>query len=128
MVTETTQGISVTVETEFLPEHSNPLQMLFVFKYTISIQNESPYTMQLLRRSWNIFDCTGVIRGVEGDGVVGEQPVLEPGQSYSYSSGCDLKSTIGKMVGTYQMERTADRKPISVRIPEFTMIVPYRNN
>lgn len=128
MITETTQGISVTVETGYMPEHSNPMQSLFVFEYTITIRNDSPYTVQLLRRNWHIYDCTGVIRGVEGEGVVGEQPVLEPGQAFTYSSGCDLKSSIGKMVGTYQMERVADRKPVSVRIPEFSMVVPYRNN
>jgi ApaG protein len=128
MVTETTQGISVTVEAVYQPEFSNPMQAHFVFEYTITIKNDSPYTIQLLRRQWTIFDCTGVIRVVEGEGVVGEQPVIEPGQSHVYSSGCNLKSSIGKMVGTYQMQRTADRKPLTVRIPEFSMIVPYRNN
>ena len=128
MVTETTQGISVTVETVYQPEHSNPMQEYFVFEYTITIKNESPYTIQLLRRHWTIFDCSGVIREVEGEGVVGSQPVIEPGKSHVYSSGCNLKTTIGKMVGTYQMERVADRKPLNVRIPEFSMIVPYRNN
>lgn len=128
MVTETTQGINVTVETEYQPEYSNPMQGHFVFEYTITIRNDSPYTVQVLRRHWTIFDCTGVIREVEGEGVVGEQPVLEPGQTYVYSSGCNLKSSIGKMVGTYQLHRTADNRPLSIRIPEFTMVVPYRNN
>lgn len=128
MVTETTQGISVTVETAFQSEFSNPTQGHFVFEYTIKIHNQSPYTIQLLRRHWTIYDCTGVIREVEGEGVVGIQPVLEPGQTHVYSSGCNLKTTIGKMVGTYQMERVADRKAIQVRIPEFSLIVPYRNN
>ena len=70
----------------------------------------------------------GRVREVEGDGVVGQQPILEPGQSHEYISGCNLKTEIGKMKGTYLMERVVDGKHFKVNIPEFVMIVPYKNN
>jgi ApaG protein len=84
--------------------------------------------VQLLRRHWHIFDTNGEVRQVEGEGVVGQQPVLEPGESHQYISGCNLKTTIGKMTGTYLMERIIDGKKIKVKIPEFTMIVPFKLN
>ena len=75
-----------------------------------------------------ISDSNGEMRQVEGEGVVGQQPVLEPGQSHQYISGCNLKTNIGKMAGTYLMERIIDGKKFQVKIPEFTMIVPYKLN
>ncbi len=84
--------------------------------------------MKLLRRHWHIYDANGVVREVEGEGVVGQQPVLEPGDSHQYVSGCNLKTGLGKMRGTYQMERLADGRNFTVEIPEFTLVVPYRLN
>ncbi len=128
MVTEITEGVKVTVLTEYQSEYSSPLQEHFVFTYKISIENCSEYTVQLLRRHWYIHDGNGILREVEGEGVVGVQPVLEPGEHHEYVSGCNLKTSIGKMYGTYLMERIVDGKHFKVRIPEFTMIVPYRLN
>jgi ApaG protein len=128
MVTEITQGIKVTVETEYQPAYSSPSQYHFVFTYRITIENQSEYTIQLMRRHWNIFDAGFTMREVEGEGVVGQQPVLEPGQNHQYVSGCNLKSGIGKMIGTYEMERVVDGTKMRVNIPEFTMIAPLRLN
>jgi len=126
MVTSITQGVKVSVETEYQPEYSSPSQHHYVFTYKISIENNSDHTMQLLSRLWNIIDLTYHKRVVEGEGVVGQQPVLEPGQSHQYVSGCNLKSGIGKMFGSYTMERLIDGKKVKVIIPEFTMVAPFR--
>ncbi len=128
MIAEITQGIKVTVETEYQPSYSSPSQYHYVFTYRITIENQSEFTIQLLRRRWNIFDAGFQSREVEGEGVVGQQPVLEPGQAHQYVSGCNLKSGIGKMVGTYQMERIVDGFTFEVVVPEFTMVAPLRLN
>ena len=128
MVTEITQGVKVSVETEYQSDYSSPRQMHYVFTYRITIENQSEQTIQLLRRHWNICDAGNVLREVEGEGVVGQQPVIEPGQSHQYVSGCNLKSGLGKMYGTYLMERILDGKNFRVTIPQFTMVVPFRLN
>jgi len=128
MNTTTTQGVTVSVTTNYLPDYSSPSQEHYVFAYKIDIRNNSEYTVKLLRRHWYIYDANGVVREVEGEGVVGQQPVLEPGDSHQYVSGCNLKSGLGKMRGTYQMERLVDGRTFTVDIPEFTLVVPYRLN
>ncbi|WP_299824625.1 Co2+/Mg2+ efflux protein ApaG [uncultured Pontibacter sp.] len=128
MDTKTTEGVKVTVTTNYLPDYSSPVQQHYVFAYKISIENNSEFTVKLLRRHWYIHDATGVVREVEGEGVVGQQPVLEPGESHEYVSGCNLKTGMGKMRGTYLMERMVDGKKFDVTIPEFTLIVPYKLN
>lgn len=128
MVTEITEGVKISVETEYQPEYSSPSQYHYVFTYRITIENCSENTLQLLRRHWYIHDANTMLREVEGEGVVGQQPVLEPGQSHKYISGCNLKSGIGKMRGTYLMERIVDGKTFNVVIPEFTMVVPFKYN
>ena len=128
MDTQTTQGVQVTVTTNYLPDYSSPGQQHFVFAYKINIQNNSEFTVKLLRRYWQIFDSNGTTREVEGEGVVGQQPVLEPGESHQYVSGCNLKTGIGKMVGYYTMERMVDGREFKVEIPEFVLIVPYKLN
>lgn len=128
MDTTTTQGVKVTVTTNYLPDYSSPGQQHFVFAYKINIQNNSEFTVKLLRRHWFIHDTNGIVREVEGEGVVGQQPVLEPGESHEYVSGCNLKTGIGKMRGTYLMERLVDGRQFNVFIPEFVLIVPYKLN
>lgn len=128
MIAQITEGVKVSVSTEFQPEYSNANQAHFVFTYKITIENNSPFTIQLQRRRWEIADILGNRREVEGEGVVGQQPVLEPGEFHEYVSGCNLKSGIGKMSGTYQMERIVDGSRFLVNIPEFTMVVPWRLN
>ena len=128
MIAEITKGVKVSVETEYQPSYSSPSQYHYVFTYRITIENQSEFTIQLMRRHWFIHDAGFNQREVEGDGVVGQQPVLEPGQTHQYVSGCNLKSGIGKMVGTYEMERIVDGSNFRVKIPEFMMVAPVRLN
>lgn len=128
MIAQVTQGIKVTVETEYQPSYSSPSQYHYVFTYRITIENQSEFTIQLMRRHWHIFDAGFTAREVEGEGVVGQQPVIEPGQSHQYVSGCNLKSGIGKMLGTYLMERVVDGAQFQVDIPAFSMVAPIRLN
>ena len=128
MITEITHGVKVSVETFYQQEYSSPAQYHYVFTYKIRIENFSNYTVQLLRRHWFIYDANGTLREVEGEGVVGQQPVLEPGQEHEYVSGCNLKTELGKMKGTYLMERVMDGERFDVNIPEFVMAAPYKLN
>lgn len=128
MDTKTTEGVKVSVTTNYLPDYSSPVQQHYVFAYKIKIENKSEFTVKLLRRHWYIHDATGTVREVEGEGIVGQQPVLEPGESHEYVSGCNLKTGVGKMCGTYLMERLVDGKQFYASIPEFTLIVPYKLN
>lgn len=128
MVTEITQGIKVSVETEYQPAYSSPSQYHHVFTYRITIENKGEFTIQLKRRHWYISDAGYAFREVEGEGVVGQQPVLEPGQNHQYVSGCNLKSGLGKMKGSFLMERIVDGASFEVVIPEFTLMAPHRLN
>ncbi len=128
IVTEITAGIKVSVETFYQPTHSNPGQSHYVFAYRITIVNESDQTIRLKRRHWVIIDSDGSRREVEGEGVVGEQPFIAAGEMYRYVSGCNLNTELGKMFGTYLMERQIDKKLFYAKIPEFKMIVPFKMN
>ena len=128
MVSSVTQGVKVSVKTEYHADYSSPLQSHYVFTYRITIENASDYTVQLLRRHWLIYDTDGTIREVEGEGVLGLQPVLEPGEAHEYVSGCNLRSGMGKMAGTYLVERIMDGRQLQITIPEFTLIAPFRLN
>ena len=128
MITTVTKGIKVSVETNYQAEHSQPMHESFVFTYRITIENNSPNTVQLMSRHWDIIDAAYPAHEVDGDGVVGKQPVLESGEIHQYVSGCNLKSGIGKMSGYYTMERIIDGKRFNVKIPEFSMIAPFRDN
>lgn len=128
MVRQITEGISVSVETIYQPAQSDSLRSEFLFAYRITIQNLSDVPMQLLRRHWNIADSSGVRREVDGDGVVGHQPIIEPGSKYQYSSAVDLHSEIGKMSGYYEMQNFYNKSKVSIAIPEFQLIVPHKLN
>ncbi|MBK8352274.1 MAG: Co2+/Mg2+ efflux protein ApaG [Saprospirales bacterium] len=120
--------IKVSVETFYQSDYSYPMSQHFMFAYRIIITNNSKDTVQLLRRHWFIVDALGQKREVEGEGVVGEQPVLQAGESYEYISGCDLKTDIGKMYGSYLMVNLFDGKLFQVEIPEFFMTAPLKMN
>jgi ApaG protein len=124
MLSCTTNGITVSVETQYLPEHSNPRGQKFIFGYHIAIENRSGVIVKLLRRHWHITDSNGSVREVEGEGVVGRQPVLQPGDSHEYLSFCNLFSEIGKMRGTYTMLRMDTNTFFEVEVPEFQMVAP----
>ena len=128
MVNTITDGVKVSVETIYQPEYSNPANDHFMFAYKIQIENLSNYAVQLLRRHWVIFDSNCSRREVEGEGVVGLQPVIEPGKSHQYVSGCNLRTDIGSMKGEYQMLRLFDDHVFEVQIPEFYLIAPYKLN
>jgi ApaG protein len=128
MITQVTSGIKVSVETFYRPDQSNTLYNQHVFAYRITITNNSEYSIQLKRRHWFIMDSCAVNREVEGEGVIGETPIIGTGETYQYVSGCNLDSEMGKMYGTYLMERLIDKKQFYVRIPEFMMIVPFKMN
>src|ERR1700744_6362751 len=128
MVTTITDGVKVSVETIYQPEYSNPANDHFMFAYRVIIENLTDYAVQLLSRHWYIFDSNGAKREVEGEGVVGQQPMIEPGQSHEYVSGCNLKTDMGSMKGEYHMMRMLDNFQFDVQIPEFYLITPYRMN
>ncbi|WP_158856575.1 Co2+/Mg2+ efflux protein ApaG [Lunatibacter salilacus] len=128
MVTAITDGIKVTVEANYQAEFSSPHQQHFVFIYKVTIANESTATVQLLRRKWEIHDAGEQPKVVEGDGVVGQQPVMESGSFHQYVSGCNLRSGLGKMRGKYFMERVMDGQLIEVTIPEFQLIAEIFDN
>ncbi len=128
METLTTEGIRISVEPFYLPHESIPIQHRYVFAYRITIQNQSPETVQLLRRHWHIVESNGVKREVEGEGVVGLQPVLNPGESHQYTSWCPLMTDVGKMYGEFQMIRLPDEAKFDVAIPEFKLAPPFKMN
>ena len=128
MVTQTTNDVKVSVETVYQPEYSNPDNGHFMFAYRITIENLGDHSVQLLRRHWYIFDSNGTHREVEGEGVVGLQPVVEPGETYQYVSGCNLKTDMGNMGGTYLMMRELDHTFFEVDIPTFDLIASHRLN
>jgi ApaG protein len=119
-----TRSIRVSVETEYAPGRSDPSQNKWFFLYTIRLANEGRETVQLLSRHWIITDAMGQTEEVRGPGVIGKQPVLEPGESFEYTSGCELKTPFGSMRGTYQMV-TDKRENFDIQIPSFTMTEPY---
>lgn len=118
-----TQGIRVSVEPHFLEEQSEPARERYVWAYQVEIENGGPTTVQLLARHWMITDGNGQVQEVRGLGVVGEQPVLQPGERFTYTSGCPLTTPSGIMRGTYQMA-AADGSLLLVEIPGFSLDLP----
>ena len=119
-----TQGIRVQVTAQYSPEHSQPHQNKWFFLYTVEISNEGSETVQLISRHWIITDANHHVEEVRGPGVVGKQPVLAPGKSFQYTSGCPLPTPFGSMRGTYQMV-TANGARFDVEIAAFALTEPY---
>ena len=120
----TTRGIRVAVLSEYAADRSRPAQQQWFFLYTITITNDGEETVQLISRHWIITDGSGHVEEVKGPGVVGQQPVLGPGESFTYTSGCPLGTPFGKMEGTYQfVSRTGDF--FDVHIAPFTLSEPF---
>jgi ApaG protein len=124
MYRATTRQISVSVQPSYLEEQSSPERDHYVWAYRVQIQNGGAETVQLLRRYWRITDGHGEVIEVEGDGVIGEQPVLEPGMAYEYVSGTPLSTPFGVMVGRYFME-TKKGETFEVDIPAFSLTSPF---
>jgi ApaG protein len=127
-VSKITQGILIQAEPEFNEVYSSAERDNYVFTYHIAIHNNTNVACQLLSRKWIIFDSIGVQSEVKGDGVIGEQPIIKPGEVYRYESYCPLKSDIGYMKGLYQMKRIDDHSYFDVQIPMFELITPCRLN
>jgi ApaG protein len=123
METQTTQDVQVSVESFYLQEQSNPDAHQFAFAYRVRLKNLGKTRVQLISRHWIITDSVGKVRHVKGPGVVGEQPVLDPGQEFEYMSGSQLESPMGTMEGTYQMVGP-DGERFDIHIPMFTLAVP----
>lgn len=128
MISKISEGVKISVETFYQPEYSNPINFEFMFAYRITIENNNNFPVKLLTRHWYIYEGTGTSREVQGDGVVGVQPEIEPGNSYQYVSGCNLKSELGKMSGSYLFENINNKKLFEVSIPSFEMQVPFKLN
>ncbi len=123
-----TKGVKIAVETFYQPQYSDVNNDEYMFAYRITITNDSTHTLQLMSRHWYIYELLQPIREVIGEGVVGQQPILYPGESYQYMSGCSLNSEIGKMRGVYQMRRLNDGHYFEVTIPEFALRTPQKAN
>ena len=128
IVSKLSEGVQISVETYYQPDYSNPMNCEFMFAYRISIENHNNFTVQLNRRHWHIFDSNGEYREVEGEGVVGQQPLLQPGEQFQYVSGCNLKTEMGKMFGKFEMENQNNKQSFTVNVPPFEMIVPFKMN
>lgn len=123
----TTQGVLVEVQSQYLPDQSHPASRRFVFAYTITITNNGREVVQLRSRHWIITNALGETEEVQGPGVVGEQPILSPGESFRYTSGAVLPTERGTMQGTYQMHR-ADGGQFDAQIAPFLLERPYSLN
>jgi ApaG protein len=128
MVKTTTHNIEVSVDVKYWDKQSIPKESHYFFVYFITIENKSDFSVQLTKRHWDIFDSIGERREVDGDGVVGETPVIEPGQKFQYNSGCNLTSEIGYMQGYYSLVKLIDNKEFRVEIPKFELVVPAKMN
>lgn len=123
-----TEGVHVRVRANYLKDQSNPKADLFFFSYLVEIVNESLYTIQLMRRRWEITDALGRKRIVDGEGVIGIQPILKPDARHAYQSAVDFHTPVGKMEGHYVMHRKVDATDFLVRIPTFVMVAPHLLN
>lgn len=128
MVQKITNDIVVKVETFYQEKASRPRYNEHMFSYRISIENQSSIPIKLLRRHWYIIESYGDMREVVGEGVVGQQPIIEPGDAYQYMSSCLLNSDLGKMYGYYEMENLFSKKLMKINIPDFQLIASSKNN
>jgi ApaG protein len=124
---ETTRGIRVIVRSFFLEDQSQPEEGKFVWAYRIRIENRGREPVQLLRRTWEITDARGRVQRVQGAGVVGQQPLLEPGESFEYTSGTPLETPSGFMTGLYHMVLTDTGETFDVAIPAFSLDSPHQS-
>ncbi len=125
MYERTTAEVTITVRPDYLDEESDPDEGLYVWSYTVEIENRGDAPVQLLTREWRITDARGRTRIVHGEGVVGEQPVIEPGDRFRYTSGAPLDTPSGFMAGSYGMRRTEDGARFDAEIPAFALDTPF---
>lgn len=128
MITLITSGIQISVKTDFRYDLSEIVESKYFFNYTIEMQNTNSYSVQLRSRDWYIFDSLDDARFVSGPGVVGEEPILKPGERFAYTSGCDLHSEIGLMKGFYTFQNMVDGELFEVFVPTFRLEYPPKLN
>lgn len=126
MFTKTTHSIKITATPQFLDQHSEPDEDHFVWAYTIQLENYGDETVKLMNRHWKITDAHGLTQDVRGEGVIGEQPVLAPGEAFRYTSGTALSTSSGIMLGEYEMV-TPSGERFEVEVPAFSLDSPYQN-
>lgn len=122
----TTNDVAITVVPVFLDEQSDPEEPIFTWAYSITIENLSKRTLQLLNRYWYIVDANGLVNEVQGPGVVGEQPVIEPDDAYEYTSGTHLETPSGIMEGHYEMLDVNNKEEFRVKVPMFSLDSPFQ--
>jgi ApaG protein len=127
MYEQETAGLLVRVEPQFLPEESDPVGGRFVWAYTIEIENHSEADVRLMSRYWRITDAKGVTQEVRGDGVIGQQPLIPPGQSFRYTSAAPLAAPSGVMMGAYSMIRVEDGQSFDIAVPLFVLDSPHQS-
>jgi ApaG protein len=125
--TATTRAIRVSVRSFYLTDQSEPDEGKFVWAYRVRIENTGPETVQLLRRTWRITDGMGRVQTVNGAGVVGQQPTLDPGESFEYTSGTPLETPSGIMAGAYHLVATGSGEAFDVEIPTFSLDSPHQD-
>lgn len=128
MVQQITKGIKISVETNFEGTFYKNYKLHFAFGYQVTIENQGKDAVQLNSRKWTIYDALNNIEEVEGEGVIGQKPVIKPGESHTYSSGCLLTSPFGAMSGFYNMVNFATTKNFEVAIPKFYLSAPFATN
>lgn len=125
MFTQVTKGIKVSVQATFEDTFFKNYRMYYTFGYTVTIENLSKNTVQLMARHWDIFDALKVTEIIDGKGVMGRTPVIKPGETHTYSSGCLLASPIGAMRGYYQMVNLDDVRAFKAEVPTFKLVAPF---
>lgn len=128
METLITSGVKISVNTLFRHDFSSLLESNFFYNYRIDIQNNNDFNIQLLTRDWFIFDSLNEARHINGSGVVGQQPILKPGEKHTYTSGCELKSEIGFMKGFYTFKNLLKDETFQVYVPTFKLEFPGKMN
>ncbi|UZO82563.1 Co2+/Mg2+ efflux protein ApaG [Aquimarina sp. ERC-38] len=128
MVQQVTKGIKISVATNFEGTFFKNYQLFYAFGYEVTIENQGKNAVQLTSRFWEIYDSLKIKEVVQGDGVIGKKPVLQPGESHTYTSGCLLKSPFGAMKGYYQMVNFATADTFKVTIPVFRLSAPFAIN
>ena len=128
MATLTTAGVKISVSTQFRQDFSALTEGVYFFNYRIDIQNSNEFDIQLLSREWYIFDSLKEVSFVSGEGVIGEQPILKPGEKYTYTSGCELSSDIGMMKGFYTFKKLNSDDLFQVFVPTFKLEYPAKLN
>jgi ApaG protein len=127
MYEQETAGLVVRVEPQFLPDESEPDENRYVWAYTIEIENRSDDTVQLISRFWRITDANGLTQEVRGTGVIGQQPVIPPGERFRYTSAAPLTAPSGVMIGAYSMQRVDNGEAFDIAVPLFALDSPFHD-